>query len=261
MKKFLSIGEVVKMKGISHRALRHYDDLGILTPAYTNPDTGYRYYSKNQMLILDIVMLCVPLGIPLLHFKNYISADGSINAKLMIEDAKVKALEKQNEVEQKLYFLDSALAHFAEIKSNTHHAQAFTKHIEKRYFITTPAPKNFGNITNYWENITSLYKSVLHHGFSCSIDQGICFYLENSINQVKYYLEIKKPHKVHHAVLSIPKADFLCEIFEGACFFEAIEKYQQHEHYLAGNMFILSDIFEENITQEPAPFEIQLLIK
>ncbi len=261
MNKFLSIGEVAKMKGVSHRALRHYDDLGILTPAYTNPDTGYRYYSKNQMLILDIVMMCVPLGIPLLHFKNYISDDGSIDAKLMIEDAKVKALEKQKEVEQKLYFLNSALAHFTEINNNAHHAQSFTKHIDRRYFMVTSAPQDFGILTDYWTHLTMLYKSALNNGFSLSIDQGLCFYMEDNITQVKYYVEIKKPHREHPNVLSIPKTEFLCEIFEDTCFFEAIDKYQQHESYLAGNMLIVSDIFEEKITQAPAPFEIQLLLK
>ncbi len=260
MKNYLSIGEVVKMKGISHRALRHYDDLGILTPAYTNPDTKYRYYSKNQMVILDIIMLCVPMGIPLQHFKNYIFDDGNINTKQMIDDARIKILEKKAEIKRQLYFLDSALAHFKDVEDIADKKQVYTKHIDKRYILTTPAPKDFGTIDNYWSKLTMLYKTAMHNDFSLSIVQGLCFYLVNNTAQVKYYVEIKKPHKAHPDILILPKAKFLCEFFEDSCFFEALEKYQKHESYLAGNMFILSDILEENITHKPAPFEIQLKI-
>lgn len=50
MKEYLTIGEVSKMKGVGIKSLRYYDRLGILKPAYINPDTGYRYYSIEQML-------------------------------------------------------------------------------------------------------------------------------------------------------------------------------------------------------------------
>ncbi len=260
MKKYLSIGEVVKMKGVSHRALRHYDELGILTPAYTNPENKYRYYSKNQMIVLDIVMLCAPLGIPLQHFKNYILGDGSIDSKQMIKDAKSKALEKQKEIEQKLYFLDTALEHFADIHENAKKSKEYIKHLDKRYFLVVSAPQNFGSLHDYWAKITLLYKNSIQNDFSMSIVQGLCFRLENSATQAKYFVEVKEPRMEHPDILTIPKADFLCELFEEECFFEAIEKYSKHERYLAGNILILSDIFEESISHKPVPFEMQLML-
>ena len=65
MKEYLTIGEVSKMKGVGIKSLRYYDRLGILKPAYINPDTGYRYYSIEQMLMLDMILLCLGLDIPL----------------------------------------------------------------------------------------------------------------------------------------------------------------------------------------------------
>ncbi|RPF30396.1 DNA-binding transcriptional MerR regulator [Streptomyces sp. TLI_185] len=35
--------------GLSITALRHYDDVGLLAPAYVDPDTGYRRYRPNQV--------------------------------------------------------------------------------------------------------------------------------------------------------------------------------------------------------------------
>ncbi len=260
MAKFLSIGEVVKMKGVSHRALRHYDEIGILIPAYTNPDTKYRYYSRNQMVILDIILFCVALDIPLQHFKNYILSDGSIDAKKLTEDAKLKALEKQKEIEHKLYFLDTTLAHFAEAADIVNQKETYTRQIDTRYLLTISAPQDFGTHEDYWTKITELYRKAMKGGYVLAINQGICFFLKNNVACVKYFLEIQAPKTQHSDVLIVPKAEFLCEFFEDACFFEALEKYQAHERYLAGNMFILNDILEENISHKQPPFEIQLML-
>ncbi len=260
MEKFLSIGEVVKIKGVTHRALRHYNDLGILIPAYTNADTGYRYYAKNQMIILDVILLCVALHIPLQNFKQYTSEKGIIDVKHLIDDAKDKALAMQKEIEQKLYFLHSVTEHFAEITQAKSQNGAHTRHIPERYFLTTPAPQNFGTHADYWTKLTNLYKTSLKKNYTLSINQGLCFFLQEGQAQVKYFMEIQKPKKIDTDILRIPPAEFLCEIFEDSCFFEALAKYQAHERYLAGNMFILNDILEENISHEVTPFEIQLML-
>ena len=39
-KKLFLIGEVAKMFHISMGTLRHYEQAGLLTPEYTDPDTG-----------------------------------------------------------------------------------------------------------------------------------------------------------------------------------------------------------------------------
>lgn len=45
----LKIGDFSKLTQISIRMLRHYDELGLLTPEHVNAFTGYRYYSEAQL--------------------------------------------------------------------------------------------------------------------------------------------------------------------------------------------------------------------
>lgn len=45
----LKIGDFSRLSRISVRMLRHYDELGLLAPLYTDPDSGYRYYSPAQL--------------------------------------------------------------------------------------------------------------------------------------------------------------------------------------------------------------------
>ncbi|MDH6367793.1 DNA-binding transcriptional MerR regulator [Breznakia blatticola] len=52
MKKYLSIGEMAKLNDVSIQRLRYYDSIGMLSPAYVDPDSKYRYYEKEQSGIL-----------------------------------------------------------------------------------------------------------------------------------------------------------------------------------------------------------------
>ena len=48
-KDLLSIGTFASMTRLSIKALRLYDELGILQPLHTDPQTGYRYYGVDQL--------------------------------------------------------------------------------------------------------------------------------------------------------------------------------------------------------------------
>ncbi|KTS79144.1 transcriptional regulator, partial [Paenibacillus jamilae] len=56
-KKYFSIGEVSRLKNVTIKALRYYHNIGLLIPAYINPDNGYRYYTINQFIYLDIIKI------------------------------------------------------------------------------------------------------------------------------------------------------------------------------------------------------------
>lgn len=43
-----SIGEFSKIVGITVKALRYYDDIKLLRPAYVNEENGYRYYDNES---------------------------------------------------------------------------------------------------------------------------------------------------------------------------------------------------------------------
>ena len=59
------IGEVSGLFHISVGILRHYDKIGLLRPEYTDPDTGYRYYSTRQFECLNTIRYLRALDMPL----------------------------------------------------------------------------------------------------------------------------------------------------------------------------------------------------
>ncbi len=45
----LKIGLFSKLSRVSIRMLRYYDEIGLLHPAYIDPESDYRYYREDQL--------------------------------------------------------------------------------------------------------------------------------------------------------------------------------------------------------------------
>jgi DNA-binding transcriptional MerR regulator len=60
-----SIGEFARYGGVSVRMLRHYDAIGLLTPASVDPVTGYRFYEAGQLATLNRLLALKDLGFTL----------------------------------------------------------------------------------------------------------------------------------------------------------------------------------------------------
>jgi protein phosphatase len=61
----LSTGEFARASGLSRKALRLYDGLGLLIPAQVDPATGYRFYDPAQLEQARLVAWLRRLGMPL----------------------------------------------------------------------------------------------------------------------------------------------------------------------------------------------------
>ncbi|MEV5968544.1 MerR family transcriptional regulator [Streptomyces sp. NPDC051921] len=59
-----SIADVARMSGVTSRTLRHYDDVGLLPPAYV-AGNGHRYYEEPQLLRLQQILLMRELDVGL----------------------------------------------------------------------------------------------------------------------------------------------------------------------------------------------------
>ncbi len=110
MKGYLSIGKVSKLKNVSIKSLRYYDRIGVFSPAYINQETNYRYYTPEQLYLLDAIQLCIELGIPLRDLESYKEAGGALNIRKLLFDGKDLAERKIRTMQQTIEVLQSTLA-------------------------------------------------------------------------------------------------------------------------------------------------------
>jgi DNA-binding transcriptional MerR regulator len=73
-----TIGNFAALGCVSVRMLRHYDTIGLLRPARTDPDTGYRWYAPAQLERLNRIIVLKDLGFTLSQVQAMV--DGAVRA-------------------------------------------------------------------------------------------------------------------------------------------------------------------------------------
>ncbi|MGH8186888.1 MAG: MerR family transcriptional regulator, partial [Steroidobacteraceae bacterium] len=58
----LKIGEFARLAKVSVKVLRHYHDCGVLTAQTVDSESGYRYYSVEQLAALNRLVVYRSLG-------------------------------------------------------------------------------------------------------------------------------------------------------------------------------------------------------
>ncbi|SHE24766.1 MerR family transcriptional regulator [Actinomyces glycerinitolerans] len=67
----IKVSEMAALHGVSRQTLILYDRNGLLKPAHVS-DTGYRYYSIDQVPRLRLICLLKAMGVPLARIKAYL---------------------------------------------------------------------------------------------------------------------------------------------------------------------------------------------
>ena len=76
-RELLSIGEFAVASRLSSKALRIYDNRGIIPPTFVDPDSGYRYYGRDQLVQARLVRLLRQMEMPLATIQDVMEADPS----------------------------------------------------------------------------------------------------------------------------------------------------------------------------------------
>jgi DNA-binding transcriptional MerR regulator len=70
----LTVGLVARRSGLTPKALRHYDRIGLLRPAHVDRATGYRRYDRDQVAQARLVHLLRSLDLPLAEVRVAVAA-------------------------------------------------------------------------------------------------------------------------------------------------------------------------------------------
>ena len=74
----LKVGEFSRLSQVTVATLHHYDAIGLLTPAQTDPFTKYRYYAVAQLAEIHRIMVLKELGLGLDQIRGLIATDLSL---------------------------------------------------------------------------------------------------------------------------------------------------------------------------------------
>ena len=117
-RELFQIGEVAKLYHISVGTLRHYEQVGLLQPEYTDPATGYRYYSVRQFEQLTNIRYLRALGLPLDEITAYMNNRGidTISDALRRQQALVQQKKQELDIIERK--IDHRLAQLEDAQSS-----------------------------------------------------------------------------------------------------------------------------------------------
>lgn len=84
MRKLMQIGEFAAKAGVTIRALRHYDRIGLLKPAL-HKESGYRMYSYADFIKLEQILCLKFLGFSLGDIKKLLSGKAEITESISMQ--------------------------------------------------------------------------------------------------------------------------------------------------------------------------------
>jgi len=207
---FLSIGEVAKITGASIFSLRYYEKIKILKPAVIDPDSGYRYYSFEQIFHIQIIMICVELDIPLKELQQFADEEGVIDHLSLLAYGKKIAEGKLQNIHRGIRFIDSMKQKITLAEKYQHEQKIYTRDIPEKLFYVLPYEKPFDNT-----NPLEVVKAFVGFEYSDSDYAGelvefglMCIYLPSKVERFAF-VELEKRNDTAD-IKVIPNGSYFC---------------------------------------------------
>lgn len=107
-----TIGEAAKKLQVSTRTLRFYEEKDLVRPAYTE-ENGYRFYEKDQIRQLELILFLKELGFSLKQIKMLIQDEhGNQSVELLLKEQYQENQRKIEEISKK----QAQIKHLQKIK-------------------------------------------------------------------------------------------------------------------------------------------------
>ncbi len=206
---YLTIGEFAKLRGVNINSLLYYEKLGILLPAYVDPNSRYRYYAPEQLSTLDIILLCIDLDIPLKELKQYQSKNAYWQRKLL-EDGKRRTEEKIRKMQTDLRKIEYSLQCQEDQDSYAACKGIYQREIAPRFFIVEEYVGNLTNITQFGRISTQLFDYAESKGLSTLLPTGFMFLFDGGKVRQYLFYEVLPTEQMDEKVIQLPGGTWAC---------------------------------------------------
>lgn len=257
MKEYLSIGEVSKLKGVGIKSLRYYDQLNILKPAYINEQSGYRYYTLDQMVVLDVIIMCVDLGIPLKSFSNYADPEGRLRLDKILEDGQQIARMKARKIQSALGRMENLSGSIRDYQAYKHNKEIYPRQIGKRNMLTAPWHGSPEDNKLFMKEVSGLFLLSLELGLTSLYQQGLVyFYMQDRVE--KYVFVEVMEESEDGRVITLPAGEYSCKLLLSSQIEETAAIFGYDRSELTGSYVVDVDLYDAYVDQDFYPVELQL---
>lgn len=211
MKGYLSISEFAGLRHVNPKSLRYYERIGALRPAYTDPDTGYRYYALEQLIEMDMILMCLELDIPLRDAARYRSEEQTLDIRRLLQDGKQKAQEKLAHLQDSLRQMEDALQRVEAGERCRGQAGSYRRTLAPRWVLREPFSPAGGEL-----GFKQASARIFQHGQSRGLLPAFTFPIGLAVRrrgetwETEIFLEVLPKPGEEKDLTALPGGTYLC---------------------------------------------------
>ena len=196
----MQIKEFAEFTGVSVRTLHYYDEIGLLTPAFVDRATGYRFYDENSLLRMQEILFYRELDFSLKSIKDILSSPKYDKNRALKEQKHLLTLKKER-LERLISAIDGAVKgenimkafdnsdfekHKAEAQEKWGNTDAYKEHEEKT---KNYSKQKWNDLTEGMDRMMAEFALCMKRGAepASSEAQNLVKCLQNHITE-NYYL-------------------------------------------------------------------------
>lgn len=272
MKGYLSIGKVSKIKNVSIKSLRYYDEIGIFKPALTDHTTGYRYYKEDQLYVLDAISLCIELGIPLKNMSGYCDQNGKPDLQKLLGDAKALAEQRIRSMYRSLETLQNTMNTLEHYPNISIPGGCHLKTLLSRTVLTIPFDE-YTDAAHYNPKLLSLFVTAQKQGLAASYPSGLIYDYHKGKAEKYVFIHVaplaggKGEGQVPgnwgrniDGLRTLPSGSYICSQHAAHEIENAPEIFQLNKETLRNCTIIETDLLKDEKERTGMNYELQILI-
>lgn len=248
-KKYLTIRKFSQLTHTTIDTLKHYDDIGLLKPAFIGKN-HYRYYLPEQSLILTRILFGKNACIPLKEIREFIQAENHTATMSKYNEIASKLKGNMEETKAILNTI-SNLRYYYQISNRFPPKKFFNLYLPEWFIIQSEQAKTDQQFESSESNIAN---QLFTEGFA---DEKWPHYLlqalfteeqirKKDFSKVTYFLKVDHPefHRKEQ-IQFIPNGEWICMLFYvcgrsiADCVTFYIEQLQKEHQSIKGPIFIM----------------------
>lgn len=239
-----SIGDFSKICVVSVKTLRHYDKIGLMRPKLTDPFTGYRYYSEEQLPIMLLIQRLKRYGFSLADIGLLLEETDERALFLKLKEQKLVLTKRLAEVSSAIDELTRHLQDFERTGDVMSYQNKYVVTLEEREAVPILSVREKISVADYGGQYEKLFKRVRDEKLEAD-SQTLAVYHDEEFDHECSDVEIG---------LVMKKAGHATRMLEGGLFASAVH-FGGYSGLSEGYAAIVKWIQENGYRITGAPFE------
>ena len=193
---------------------------------------------------------------------KYIDNDGNLQSQKLLEQGKIEAKKRIEEMQNNLYYIEASLKNIEINKEFEGKKGGYTRHIDERKVIVTDYFEHRLEIKEMVSEVAEIYKIALKNDFFPILPAGMLMEIDTTGNtRFRWFLEILNHKEEHPRVITLQAGEYSCMQVDLKPEIDLLHIINESWHETDKKIIIVDNVMLEKYSFESKPSELQKFIE